>query len=402
MWMFVCITLLTNLVLSDKILVLIDSWDIQESHSRFLDSISASHTLKIRMVNDPKISLSKYGEYKYDHVLFLAPSASEIGKGLNENDLLDFFDHGDGNIVLIGDTDAGMIARKLANNFGMDFHEQGTRIFQGIDEPLIRTTNTTEYNAIAGRPRGEIHFSGLGVYIKRDNELATSLIRGSNSAYIVNEMKGHDRVETPEGSAIHLAVAFQGLNNARVTIYGGQSMFNNTLWDFNGDFLKEATEWTFKQRGDLRHSAITHFSTLEGEQEIGYLEAEYTINDTLHYSIDLEERRNGEWVPFQSDQVYLEFVMLDPYIRRYLKHNGQGRYAIDFQVPDVYGVYTFKAKFNQVGYNWMDVKTQVPVRPYRHDEYERFLVAAFPYYLSIFSTVTAFVWFSYNFLSHKD
>jgi len=42
-------------------------------------------------------------------------------------------------------------------------------------------------------------------------------------------------------------------------------MFNNTLWDFNGDFLKEATEWTFKQRGDLRHSAITHFSTLEGE-----------------------------------------------------------------------------------------------------------------------------------------
>ena len=160
------------------------------------------------MVNDQKISLSKYGEYKYDHVLFIAPSASEIGKGLNENDLLDFYDHGDGNIVIIGDTDAGMIIRKLANNFGMDFHEQGTRIFQGLDDPLIRTTNTTEYDVIASRPRGELHFSGLGIYIKRDNELATSLIRGSNSAYIVNEMKGHDRIEAPDGSAIHLAVAF--------------------------------------------------------------------------------------------------------------------------------------------------------------------------------------------------
>lgn len=160
------------------------------------------------MVNDPKISLSKYGEYKYDHVVFLAPSAGEIGKGLNENDLLDIFDHGDKNIMLIGDTDAGMIARKLANNFGMDFHEQGTRIFQGADDPLIRTTNTTAYDIIASRPRGEIQFSGLGIYIKRDNELATSLIRGSNSAYIVNEMKGHDRIESPEGSALHLAVAF--------------------------------------------------------------------------------------------------------------------------------------------------------------------------------------------------
>ena len=78
-------------------------------------------------------------------------------------------------------------------------------------------------------------------------------------------------------------------------------MFNNTLWDNNGDFLKDATGWTFKQRGNLRHSGITHYSTQKGKQEIGYLEAEYTINDTLHYSIDIEERVNGDWQPFKSD-----------------------------------------------------------------------------------------------------
>lgn len=32
----------------------------------------------------------------------------------------------------------------------------------------------------------------------------------------------------------------------------------------------------------------------------------------------------------------------------------------------------------------------VPVRPYKHDEYERFLLPAYPYYASVLSTMAAF------------
>lgn len=32
----------------------------------------------------------------------------------------------------------------------------------------------------------------------------------------------------------------------------------------------------------------------------------------------------------------------------------------------------------------------VPVRPFKHDEYERFLLAAYPYYTSAVSTMVAF------------
>jgi len=32
----------------------------------------------------------------------------------------------------------------------------------------------------------------------------------------------------------------------------------------------------------------------------------------------------------------------------------------------------------------------VPVRPFRHDEYERFITAAYPYYVSAASTMAAF------------
>ncbi len=44
---------------------------------------------------------------------------------------------------------------------------------------------------------------------------------------------------------------------------------------------------------------------------------------------------------------------------------------------------------------------QVSVRPFRHNEFERFLVAAYPYYMSVFSTMAAFFVFGFAFLYHK-
>ncbi len=43
----------------------------------------------------------------------------------------------------------------------------------------------------------------------------------------------------------------------------------------------------------------------------------------------------------------------------------------------------------------------VPVRPFKHNEYERFLLAAYPYYASAFSTMAAFFLFGFFFLYHK-
>ena len=44
---------------------------------------------------------------------------------------------------------------------------------------------------------------------------------------------------------------------------------------------------------------------------------------------------------------------------------------------------------------------QVSVRPFRHNEFERFLTAAYPYYASVLSTMAAFFVFSLVFLYHK-
>lgn len=45
---------------------------------------------------------------------------------------------------------------------------------------------------------------------------------------------------------------------------------------------------------------------------------------------------------------------------------------------------------------------QVSIRPFTHSEYERFLVAAYPYYASALSVMVGFLMFCAAFLYSKD
>jgi oligosaccharyltransferase complex subunit beta len=53
----------------------------------------------------------------------------------------------------------------------------------------------------------------------------------------------------------------------------------------------------------------------------------YRIKDELGFAVRLEEWRRsaaegGGWVPFEADDVQVELRMLDPYVRKALKHLG--------------------------------------------------------------------------------
>ena len=76
-----------------------------------------------------------------------------------------------------------------------------------------------------------------------------------------------------------------------------------------------------------------------------------------------------------------------------------GIFYSDFTLPDVYGVFTFKMTYQRHGYSWLETKDTVQIRPFRHNEYPRFMVIAYPYYgifliniiANIFSMMGAFM-----------
>ncbi len=76
--------------------------------------------------------------------------------------------------------------------------------------------------------------------------------------------------------------------------------------------------------------------------------------------------------------------MLDPYIRTTLKQvpttEQFGRFEAQIRLPDVYGVFTLKVNYKRSGLSYVLAEDQVSIRPFKHNEYPRYLTAAFPYY----------------------
>ena len=115
----------------------------------------------------------------------------------------------------------------------------------------------------------------------------------------------------------------------------------------------------------------------------------------------------------------MEAVMLDPYLRVNFEHDNQGNFTASFKLPDVYGMFTLAVKYYRRGLSHLETAdivtmmmmailvcdlflTQISVRPFRHNEYERFIPAAYPYYSSAFIMIIGVVLFSFVFLYHKD
>jgi oligosaccharyltransferase complex subunit beta len=84
-----------------------------------------------------------------------------------------------------------------------------------------------------------------------------------------------------------------------------------------------------------------------------------------------------------------------------MSHNLQGTFATEIHVPDTYGVFKFVVDYKRLGYSYIELSEQVPVRPFKHNEFERFILSAFPYYTSALSCMAAFFVFSFVFLYGK-
>ena len=98
---------------------------------------------------------------------------------------------------------------------------------------------------------------------------------------------------------------------------------------------------------------------------------------------------------------FTNIFRIDPFVRMTL-NGDNGRFEGKFKLPDVYGVFQFKVDYVRQGLTRLYSTTQFSVRPLRHDQYERFIVSAYPYYASSFSMMIGVCLFSVVFLHFKE
>ncbi|KAG0749576.1 hypothetical protein G6F23_000938 [Rhizopus arrhizus] len=377
-----------------RILVLLDSLSDKDSYSQFWQQLQErGFTPLFKAADDQTTSLYYFGEHVFSHIIHFAPKSSSLGSHphLNNIQLVNFVKNG-GNMLIAVTPDASDTMHALASEFDIELDtEKVLDQTQSVNEDadLIATLNVVAPSSIIDKKQIEapILFSGTGLTVGQ-NPLSTAILN-------------------KESSTVSLVGALQARNSARVTFVGSLDIFSDKLisspvdiksgqsFDKSGneEFINQLTQWTFQERGVLKVVGFHHHKEGEVEQRDWY-----RVKDDIVYTIDIIEYKDDEWVPYKANDVQLEIIMLDPYIRTTLKQvsttDNAGRFETHVKLPDVYGIFTFKVNYKRSGLTYLLAEDQVSIKPFRHNEYPRYLTAAYPYYSATGSMIIGFILFS--------
>ncbi|KAJ6990069.1 dolichyl-diphosphooligosaccharide--protein glycosyltransferase 48 kDa subunit-like [Populus alba x Populus x berolinensis] len=437
-----------------RLLVLLDDLSLKSSLSIFFNSLkSRGFDLDFKLADDPKLALQRYGQYLYDGLILFSPSIERFGGALDLAAVLDFVDSGH-DLIIAADSSASDLIKSVATECGVDFDEDPSALVidhksyavagtEG-DHTLIAADDFIESDVLLGKNKIEapVLFKGIAHSLNAANALVLKVLSASPSAYSANPSSKLSSPPSLTGSSISLVSVIQARNNARIMITGSLDMFSNRFfrssvqkagspkkYDKSGNeqFVTELSKWVFHERGHLKAVNLRHNKAGETDEP-----AMYRIKDDLDFSVEIYEWSGKSWEPYVANDVQVQFYMMSPYVLKTLSNDKkvhlfyhpifisllvtsllvpmsliicapgfQGLYHTSFKVPDVYGVFQFKVEYNRLGYTSLLLSKQIPVRPFRHNEYERFITAAFPYYGASFTMMAGFFIFSFVYLYHK-
>ncbi|KAG0750532.1 hypothetical protein G6F62_010155 [Rhizopus arrhizus] len=393
----------------NRVLILLDSLTDVDKYTQFWDQLQErGFETVFKAADDEATSLYYFGEQIYSHIIHFATKSSNLGthQHLNNIQLVNFVKKG-GNMLIAVTPEPSDSIRALASEFNIELESE--KVFDHSqfiekDQSLIATSNIVGPASIVDKKqlKAPVLFSGTGLTVG-DSPLSTAILNAESSAFTADEYQPRADTSHP----VSLVGALQARNSARVTFVGSLDMFSNKLMSSaanlhsgqsndksgNEEFVKQLTQWTFQEKGVLKMIGYNHHKENETEQLDWY-----RVKDEIVYTIDIVEYKNDEWVPYKADDVQLEIIMLDPYIRTTLKQvpstDNVGRFETHVKLPDVYGIFTLKVNYKRSGFTYLLAEDQVSIKPFRHNEYPRYLTAAYPYYSATGSMIIGFILFS--------
>jgi len=421
----VILCLATATTASKKTLVLYDNIDIKSTHSMFFSKLSErGYDLLFKSADDSSLDLFKFGERIFDNLVLFCPSVEDFGGSVSVPTITEFIDRG-GNVLAAGDSSIGEPLRELAAECGVEYDEERTAVIDhhNVDisdigshtKIVVDTKNLINAEVIVGKVVAPLLFKGVGMVLEAENPQVLPILKGTSTCYTYFPDEKIEQFPHGVGSNTMLISALQARNNARIVFSGSLDFFSDaffksgvqrsgvgaTQYDVSGnEVLSDAlSKWVFQENGVLRTGKVSH--NIVGESDSP---AAYTILDEVKYSIVIEQKNEeGNWVAYDSNDIQMEFVRIDPFVRTPLGlDRATNSYAVQFKLPDVYGVFHFKVNYARLGYTFLNSETQVSVRPLQHTQYERFIECAYPYYASAFSMMAGLFVFSLFFLYHKN
>ncbi|KAI8999107.1 Dolichyl-diphosphooligosaccharide-protein glycosyltransferase subunit [Trametes punicea] len=399
----------------DSVLVLLDPSLKKENFSIFFDDLEKQgYKLTFRSPKDAEPQIIKDDVAQFAHIVFFAPDTKSYASDITPQSLVSLLNKKTNLLLALSTKQTPLTS--LAAEFSLILPPPGTPLishFPQRDMPAtVVPVEPPPTGSILSSSLPAVWFSGVPQALGLNPMLVPVLKAPPYSfASDADSDSGADAlIEAAEkggeglwaGSQLSLVTGFQTLDNGRATWVGGVDMFTDDFFNKeiakgkpsgNRQFARDVTAWTFQESNVLRIDSVEHHrvnETLPREK--------YTINDQVTYTAYIS-KYNPEldlWEPYSGiKDMQLEFTMLDPHVRTALPPvpGEPGKYSVTFRVPDRHGVFKFVVDYKRKGFTYLESTTVVPVVPPRHDEYPRFLSAAWPYYVGAFSTSAAFVIF---------
>ncbi|KAI4258750.1 MAG: hypothetical protein L6R42_004909 [Xanthoria sp. 1 TBL-2021] len=391
--------------------------DKEKYSTLWSDLESRDYRLAFEAPKNDKLALFQHGERAFDHILLLPTKSKGLGPSLTPNLLLEFISN-NGNILLALSAESPVPSAISSLLLELDVHLPPDRTSLVVDHFNYDTISAGEKHDVLVLPkpsalRSDVkNYFGSGGLIAfprvvaqelgSASQLLTPILRAPETAYSYNPREEAENVAEPfaVGSQISLVSSMQARNSARFTVLGSVEALEDAWFDrtvqspegkavktSNRAFAKSLTGWTFMETGVLKVGKVEHhLSTITDSKsgndsvaQLGYLNPKiYRIKNDVTFNIEMSEYSFDHLSPFTvfpNDKLQLEFTMLSPFHRLDLQPifttPNSTIYSATFRLPDQHGIFSFRVNYKRPFLTNVDVKREVTVRHFAHDEWPR-------------------------------
>ncbi|KAH7890052.1 Dolichyl-diphosphooligosaccharide--protein glycosyltransferase subunit WBP1 [Phlebopus sp. FC_14] len=399
----------------DSVLVLLDPSLQKENYSIFFSGLEErGYDLTFRAPKDTSPAIAEYDVPNYSHVILFTPETKSYAPDITPQSLVGLLSENTNLLIALSPKQTPLTS--LATEFSLILPPPGTPLIShhpARSEPASLIPVAVPSSPLLTPGTSPVWFSGASHALGNSAYLVPILRAPAESfAADTTDDSGSDAiVEATEkggeglwaGSQMGLVTGFQTTKNSRVLFAGSVELFSDEYakkelpsgtTSGNAQFARDISAWVFRETMALRIDATSHHRVNETEAP-----EMYTINDQIVYDVHISsyDSNTSTWKPYSGiTDLQLEFTMLDPHLRISLPPlaDEPGKYEVQFRAPDRHGVFKFVVGWRREGYSFLHKTTTVPVVPPRHDQYPRFLSAAWPYYASAISTSVGFFVFA--------
>ena len=202
-----------------------------------------------------------------------------------------------------------------------------------------------------------------------------------------SKRQGEEGACQSNSHSVSLLATLESRKGSRFAVFSSQKLLSS----LPESTLKGIFGWAQGTRFYMKIASISHELTsktsnldLANRGKTDLDSTIYRVNDHINVRMCLSNGHDSRFIPEKANDFQFELKMMNIQLRKCFDSiDADGCLtSVNIQLPPKSAVYTLKISHNRPGWSQLSHNEKLLVRPFRHNEFPRFLTIAAPYYVS--------------------